>query len=526
MGPERRLHPWSWLFVLLAQLRQFLLPLIVLVFFGGRSEDRYQLIGAGIIVLLLVGGSVRSYFTYRYRIGRDSLFVRSGLLERSLRQVPFSRIHNVALHQSLLHRTFGVAEVKLESAGGQKPEAQMRVLKLADALTLEQAIRTRGRANPADIPADAISEALSPPTASTASMPSKSSGTGTTLDDAHAGSTGRTLLRLSWADIVRVGLVSNRGMVVIAGAFALSWQVFPERTISHALRDLAEAGLGYAGRFNGDWLVTGALAASLVLVALLLVRLFSIALALIRYHGFRLDEYGRRLTVTRGLLTQLRTSVPRRRIQAWTLREGLLHRLLKRCSVEIYTASAQDPSNQERGLPELAPIATPADADALLQHLLDRATWPIPASQWQSLHPRAWLRLLIGDVVLAVLLSAALCWWFGPPGLLGLVWIAWGLLLSRRHAARAGYSLDDHLVAVREGWWSRHWRFAELDKLQALQLRQSPLDRWSGMASLWLDTAGAGAMAPSLRIRYLPLAQAQVLLERLQKEIARRPLRW
>ena len=160
------------------------------------------------------------------------------------------------------------------------------------------------------------------------------------------------------------------------------------------------------------------------------------------------------------------------------------------------------------------------------EHLLDRATWPIPTSQWQALHPRAWLRLLIGDVVLALLLSAALCWWFGPPGLLGLAWIACGLLLSRRHAARAGYSLDDHLVTVREGWWSRHWRFAELDKLQALQLRQSPLDRWSGMASLWLDTAGAGAMAPSLRIRYLPLAQAQVLLERLQKEIARRPLRW
>src|SRR3546814_18930522 len=34
---ERRLHPLSWLFVLLAQLRQFALPLIVLVFAGGRG---------------------------------------------------------------------------------------------------------------------------------------------------------------------------------------------------------------------------------------------------------------------------------------------------------------------------------------------------------------------------------------------------------------------------------------------------------------------------------------------------------
>ncbi|PIQ38616.1 MAG: hypothetical protein COW59_00765, partial [Lysobacterales bacterium CG17_big_fil_post_rev_8_21_14_2_50_64_11] len=42
---ERRLHPLSWLFVLLAQLRQFALPLIVVVFAGGRG-DRWEWIGA------------------------------------------------------------------------------------------------------------------------------------------------------------------------------------------------------------------------------------------------------------------------------------------------------------------------------------------------------------------------------------------------------------------------------------------------------------------------------------------------
>jgi putative membrane protein len=31
---DRRLHPMSWLFVLIAQLRQFIIPLLVLVFVG------------------------------------------------------------------------------------------------------------------------------------------------------------------------------------------------------------------------------------------------------------------------------------------------------------------------------------------------------------------------------------------------------------------------------------------------------------------------------------------------------------
>src|SRR5699024_8074733 len=106
---ERRLHPLSWLFVLVSNVRQFLLPLIVLVVFGGRSEENWQLIAAGVAATVLVAGSVWRYFTYRYRIGGDSLFVRSGLLERSLRQIPFSRIHDVAVHQTLLHRLFAVA---------------------------------------------------------------------------------------------------------------------------------------------------------------------------------------------------------------------------------------------------------------------------------------------------------------------------------------------------------------------------------------------------------------------------------
>ena len=144
---EQRLHPWSWLFVLLQQLRQFIVPLLVLLFAGRRgASDGWvtlaPLLGVGVLVVV----SILQYFTFRYRIGSDAITLRSGLLQRSWREIPFARIHNVGLHQSLLHRVFGVAEVRLESAGGDKPEAQLRVLGLQDALALERLVRHRGAA--------------------------------------------------------------------------------------------------------------------------------------------------------------------------------------------------------------------------------------------------------------------------------------------------------------------------------------------------------------------------------------------
>jgi putative membrane protein len=143
-SPERRLHPMSWLFVLIQQLRQFIVPIIVLFAFGrGDRNDLWGLVAICVLAVI----SIWQYYTYRFRIGGDSLQIRSGLLERSLRQIPFARIQNVALRQTVLHRIFGVAEVRLESAGGIKPEAEMRVLTLADALALEALVRSR-RARP------------------------------------------------------------------------------------------------------------------------------------------------------------------------------------------------------------------------------------------------------------------------------------------------------------------------------------------------------------------------------------------
>ena len=489
-GAERRLHPLSWLFVLLAQLRQFIVPLLALLFFGQRDEYAlWPLIGVGVLAL----ASVWQYFTYRYRVEDDSIVIRSGLLHRQLRQVPFARIHNVALHQSLLHRMFGVAEVRLESAGGDKPEAQMRVLQLSDALALEQLVRRRG-AEPAGDGAKGATE-----------------------------TPGQTLLQLPAMEVVRLGLVSNRGLLVLGGAMAAVSQI-NQQLFARFFQGWGKALFGFADahRFDaGDYVLAGA---SLVVAFIVLLRALSVTLALLGYFGFRLDAHGRRLTVERGLLTRLRNSVPRRRIQAWTLEESLLHRLLRRRSLHIDTATGGADS-QHRALRELAPIATAEACDDLVRQLLPGAQWP-PAS-WQPLHRMAWFRLAWPGVLLALVVSAALAWRAGAWALLLLVpWLGWTLLVAHRHARHAGYACDGRLVAARAGWWSRHWRFAEIEKLQALRLAQSPLDRRCGMATLVLDTAGAGALAPPLRLHYLREAEARDLFERLGAAVAASRLRW
>lgn len=492
---ERRLHPMSWLFVLLQQLRQFIAPLIALLVFGRRSSDGdgsewWPLIGVGVLVLL----SLWRYFTYRYGVLDDRLVIRSGLLERSLRVIPFARIHNVALKQSVLHRVFGVAEVRLESAGGNKPEAEMRVLKLADALALESLVRQRAH-----------------------------SGTATTQ---AAAPDATTLLQLPLAEVLRLGVVSNRGMIVVGAGLAGLWQFGGDqfgRSVAQQVRGWLRELFGYAGSHGYgplDYALTGA---GVILLAFVLLRLLSMLLALLQHYGFTLTEHGRRLTVERGLLARWRTAASRRRIQAWTLHEGLLHRWLRRRSLLVDTAAAEQ-EGQPRALHEIAPIATPDACDELIEHLLPRGGWS--QLQWQALDRRHWWRLWLPDVPGALLACAVLSWHFGGWGLIALVWLPWSAFKAQRRIARAGYAVSEHLIAVREGWVTRYWRFAELDKLQALELTFTPLDRRCGTATLWLDTTGAGISSPPLRIRFLPEATARTLQTALALTLAQRPLRW
>jgi putative membrane protein len=507
---DRRLHPLSWLFVLLASLRQFALPLLAFVVFGQRADEDdlwFQAIGLAAGVLLTLGAVAR-YFTYRFRIERGVLVVRSGLLNRNLRQIPLHRIQNVALKQGLLHRLLGVAEVRLESAvGAGTPEAQMQVLSLADAAALEAVVQAAGEA------AQASSEPADPSAPSEAEAGSKAPAVGD----------GEELLRLDTAELIKLGLTSNRGLVVGAIGFGAFVQ-FGGDGFGKVVANTAEAGVEYAGSLGLDWIQWLLLGSLLLLGFLAVARALAVLLVVIQFHGFRLVESAGSLMIESGLLTRLRTRAPRAKIQRWTLFDSLLHRAFKRRSLRVETAVLQA-MNDQQALTDVVPIAPPDTIDALLRRWLpaiDFGHW-----QWRPLHPRAWRRVLFPSALLILGLGVLAVLRFGPWGLIvPALLLPLAALRARLLARRCGYVLTDHVLAWRSGWLDRHLSFAEVHRLQGLRLSRSPFDRRHGMATLYADTAGGNPFTHQLELRYLPEAEARALFAEISRRIARRRLQW
>lgn len=498
-GRERRLHPLSWLFVLLLQIRSFALPLIALVVFG-RSGDSWQWWGLLAVAVLTLGAVLR-YFTYRFRIDADELVIRSGLFQRNERHVPLARIQAVALHRNLLHRLAGVAEVRLESAvGGSEPEAQMRVLSMADAAALERLVEHHRGAVQAESVLPIHSEAEPAPQPVAAS---------------------RILLQLPPVELVKLGLSSNRGTVLLAaGAGALAQ--FGGERVWERFGEWPGEVIGWFSAQEPNLALWTALVLAVLCVASVVGKALAIVLALLRDFGFTLEQAGPRLSVERGLLTRVRTSAPLRRIQHWTLRQGVILRLFGRSSLRVETAALRV-GNEEQTVSDLVPIAPPATLDALLRGWLP--DWP-GEFDFRPLHPRAWRRLSLPPCVMTLAACAGLFFFAGWPALALLALIPFWIWLAHRQAAASGYAVTDTFLVWRSGWLDRRLSFARIEKLQGLRLVQSPFDRRHGMAGLHADTAGAHPLGHRLHILYLPEAQARALYRRLSTRLAKTPWQW
>jgi putative membrane protein len=141
MPSEQRLHPISILFAFAGSLKAFAVPgLLVLV--AGRSSSGGAEGGFGRVpanwevwmMLFLIPAAliaVARHLSFRVEYESTELVIRSGMVFRNVRHIPYSRIQNLEAVRNVFHRAFGVVEVRVENASGKETEATISVLPLA-----------------------------------------------------------------------------------------------------------------------------------------------------------------------------------------------------------------------------------------------------------------------------------------------------------------------------------------------------------------------------------------------------------
>ena len=466
----RRLHPLTLGFSALGIGRRMIWPALVGGFgVGGGEIARMLPIFIALLAVPALIGAALKYALYRWRLTGDELVLRSGVLNRQNRVIPLQRLQNVEVRQNVLHRVFGVGELRVETAAGAAAEAEavLSVLAIAEAQAIRaELLARRGRRG----------------------LSASASVDGSAADASRPAAP--PLAKLGMAEVLLAGATANEAGV-IAAALAGAVQLVDDLPLP-VFREVSER---VVAQVQDALLLAGVI---VLLLFLVLGWLISIAGAVVRYHGFTLAVDGGEMRKRYGLLTVHEASVPLERVQAIRVEESLPRRWLGLASLSIETAGGAP--GQRGGAEAFVPIAPREDVGRLVRGIFAGADYD--AVRLQPVHP-AGRRRLERRYLLTFLAAWAPFWaarWLDvqPAGMLApylalllpLTWMAAGWAYRGR-----GWAVPEGYVVARSGVLTRVTWIIPDRKLQTLHLRSTPFQRRLGLATLIVDTAAGGRQA-------------------------------
>ena len=435
---------------------------------SGGTEEIVRRVGPlgvlGVIAVAALIGFIAAGLAWRmtrFALGDEALFLHTGVLFRQQRSARLDRIQAIDVVQPLLARLFGLAELRVEVAGGADSAVRLAFLREPEAQQLRNEILARAA--------------------------------------------GVRVLRQGGQSAVEGDLTSANG-AELDGALHPLPGVTPTPTLTPALTPAAperEVFVLAPGRLVASLVRSGAVLAALVGVLVVIavmvatrelaaaIGVFPVAAASVGYlwqrfageFGFRAATSPDGIRLRHGLLETRAQTVPPGRVQAVELTQPLLWRGPDWWRVQINVAGygAQDGSTES----VLMPVG---DRDEAL-----RALWLV-LPDLDAADPRALLDLaLSGDGPQGGFVTS-------PPSARWLDPLAW---------RRTGYAVTGRAVLVRRGRLVRRLVVVPHERTQSIGLNQGPLQRRLGLATAALHST-PGPVTPL--VPHLTSADAGALL--------------
>ena len=473
-----------------------LAPLFVLLL-ATEGDLTYRIIFAlSVFVTLTITGAILQYWFFRYRIAENSVLIREGVFKKTQLDIKFDRIQAISTQQNVIFRAFGLVSIKLDTAGSAKQEGHLPAVKTSLADALKERIRRE---------AQTIS--------STRKATSDADG------EEHSENGARTLLKLDGADMLKIGLSSNRAwvfLVLLAPALEYFDQKFGENIDKQVVLSAFEgAQTGVAGAI--------ALVMMVLLGFLLFIVIASIIGAFLSYHRFELVTDNDVLRSTGGLLTRHEHSVNLAKIQTVVASQGFMLRLFDRFRLRANQASSGK-SGSSKNL--VVPLCEPDQLPVLCHEIFgeefaDVILEPTAAVFLPIDKQYVRSRIMLTGILPATAISALMSIPLGPYALVFLLWIPINAVGVSRLYRRYGVLATADGLALRRGFIGYRVTAFLHRKVQRISVTQTLPQTRRGLATLRFYLASG-----SVKVPYVDFKKACELRDYILYRIESSELAW
>jgi len=403
--------------------------------------------GLLLVVTLAVGYQVLYYQRFAYDLTDQTFDIRSGIVSRRSREIPLRRVQNVDIAANPVQRALGIAEVRLETAGGSGTEATLRYVSREEARRLQDDI---GRLNRGETTASEDTD--------------REAG-----DEPLFAITMRELLLLGFVS-VDLRILSFLSVGIPLFAPSMGDVLAPTRPL---LVQLSPVTLGVTG----------------LLVLYTVSALVGGVVAITNYYGFTLRRAHDELRYERGLLQRYSGTIPLDKVQSLSVKANVLARAIGHGSLAVVTAGY---APGEGGSQSAVPFAERDRVVTLAQSIesFEDPDYTRPPKRARTRYAVRYLVVALGVIALAyglVRFTPLDGAWWGTFALLPVVPVAAHATWSAR-----GYALQDDYVLARNGYVVQREVVVPYHRIQTVTTAETVFQRRRDLATLVVDTAGSG----------------------------------
>ena len=499
-----RLNKYSPLFIALYVIIKSIIPMAFGMYTYAKTDmSNWLFVGIAALIILF---AVLQYWFYHYWLKDDKIEIKEGVLFKKNRKIPYTRIQNVNVSQNPLERFFKVATLQLESASGGKPEAVMRVVDLTVVEEIKLLVKNSNN-DEAQVTGNTIED------------------TKQTVEDSDK----EKLLELSFIEVVKYGVISQKGMFF--GAIVFGFLAQNQAFIAGLLKYLD---LFYAiPDFTQITLAEGFIYVSVVgLLLFVFLQLMSILWALLKFYQFDIAKQDDRLQAHMGLLSKISATIPLKKIQLYRISENPLHKYFKAKTITIETAGGVNTDKSGIVMRWLAPYINVANVKDFIHEIEPKIK--LASVDWQLIPYRAWKRVLKRSLITLAFISAIIIGIASLPQIeiKLFAWIAMILMVpvtylyAKNYVKKTAYFINDDIICFKSGVWFGKQSFVKINKIQSVEVLESPFDRRNKMATLEIDTAGSNPLLHHVKIPYLEVDDAYKMRKFIQSQLKESEFDW
>lgn len=451
---SRRLHPVSVPYRVV-QSGLGIVPLLIFVaFFSGPAMGALGVLFWAVALFGVVAAlgvwHAAYYRRFAYETTPDTFDIRSGVISRRRREIPYERVQNVDISRNVVQRMLGIAELRIETAGGSQTEATLRYVGYEEAKRLQDELRRRKRRE--------RDRAAAP-------------------DEAEA-EIETLLYAISPGDLAVLAIASFD--LRLASFLSVLLSIAAPPVLIEIITDLPISPL--------------VVVAAAIVVLLVGSAVVSGTNAVVNTYGFRLSRAGEELRYERGLFQRFDGSIPLDKVQTLAIRENLLKRLFDYASLVVETAGYALGQGGDVGSESAIPIARRDRTWAIAREIEPFPEFDLVRPPKRARRRYAVRYLIAVGALLAAVYAATLAF---PVEVYWPVF-AIGVLLAPIAAhlkwKSRGYHAGERHVVTRDGFWHRTTRVVPYYRVQTVIERQTVFQRRWRLATVTIDTAGSSGL--------------------------------